>query len=419
MSAKDGSDGFEFHCELTQTLRSMEPDTWNRLQQREKTELRYGWLKNEALKTASAILRNDAPEMYRGIDLACERLGVEEQVTASRVEGIETPSCQVIRVSDRIDLVLTGDVEELLNSNEFLALVGRQLGQVHLWQAQDGGVWVAEQILSTTCQEPNASESWHETLRLHHLYSEIYCDRWAYRAAEDFHAVVASIQKLSLDDALCEPATILDKVNKALGLAGSEATSDMALPDIPELPDIQIRALAIDWWYRGSEGFDEQLVDLVEGREDLSGLSLLKQGHWQRWTRDALVHLLKPAWRRTRLTLNHAGLFYSGNDLPESAQQSVESLDRQIRSASESMREYACYLLLDFSMCDSQIKEVALAQALEWAQRWGCESLFQEIARRELRLRKSQVDALLNEAATILAEAERHSLDPANSESKK
>ena len=88
MSAKDGSDGFEFHRELTQTLRSMEPDTWNRLQQREKTELRYGWLKNEALKTASAILRNDASEMHRGIDLACERLGVEEQVTASRAEGI-------------------------------------------------------------------------------------------------------------------------------------------------------------------------------------------------------------------------------------------------------------------------------------------------------------------------------------------
>ena len=83
------------------------------------------------------------------------------------------------------------------------------------------------------------------------------------------------------------------------------------------------------------------------------------------------------------------------------------------------MREYACYLLLDFSMCDSQMKEVALAQALEWAKRWGCESLFQEIARRELRLRKSQVDALINEAATILAEAERHSFDPANSESKK
>ncbi|MED5576776.1 MAG: hypothetical protein VX757_04650, partial [Planctomycetota bacterium] len=185
------------------------------------------------------------------------------------------------------------------------------------------------------------------------------------------------------------------------------------------LSDIQIRALAVDWWRRGSEGFDEQLVDLVEGREDLSGLSLLKRGHWQRWTRDALVHLHKPAWRRTRLTLNHAGLFYSGNDLPDSAQQSVESLDRQIRSASESMREYACYLLLDFSMCDSQMKEVALAQALEWAKRWGCESLFQEIARRELRLRKSQVDALINEAATILAEAERHSFDPANSESKK
>ena len=413
MSAKDVSEGFEFHRELTQTLRSMEPDTWSRLLQREKSEPRYGWLQNGALKTASAILRNDAPEIYRGIDLACERLGVEEKVTASRSEEIETPSCQVTRNHDGIELVLTGAVEELLNFNEFLALVGRQLGQVQLWEAQDGSVWVAEQILTTACQEPNASESWQETLRLHHLYSEIYCDRWAYCASKDFHAVVASIQKLSPDDSLSDLATILDKASEASGLVGSEATPNTALSDI------QIRALAVDRWHRGSEGFDEQLVDLVEGCEDLSGLSLLKQGHWQRWTRDALVHLLKPAWRRTSLTLNHAGLFYSDNDLPDVARQSMASLDRQIRSASESMREYACYLLLDFAMCDSQLKEVALAQALEWAKRWGCETLFQEIARRELRLRKSQIDALINEAATILTEAERHSRDPANSESKK
>ena len=54
----------------------------------------------------------------------------------------------------------------------------------YLWQAQDSGVG-REQILATTCQEPNA-RILARNPETAPLYSEIYCDRLAYRAAEDY-----------------------------------------------------------------------------------------------------------------------------------------------------------------------------------------------------------------------------------------
>jgi hypothetical protein len=70
------------------------------------------------------------------------------------------------------------------------------------------------------------------------------------------------------------------------------------------------------------------------------------------------------------------------------------------------MREYLCYLLLDFAVVDRDLEDVPLAAALDWSGRLEIEEQFEKLVVKELGIGKRQLNKLKKEAATMLANAE-------------
>ena len=400
-----------FHRELVRCLRELEPDTWEWFEKKQDDQAERDAIRLELLKRSVRLERADEPDLYQWVDLACERLGFDQQVILYRAQNYEQLNCSVIGLGDGAHLVFYGPVERQLEPAEFLAVIGHELGHAELWRGEEGAFLIAEQILDAWAQEPQASGAWLETSRLFRLYAEIYCDRAGYRASEDLPATVGALVKLETGAKSIQPLSYLKQAEEILSSDAQSSRGDSH-------PETYLRALALQWWTKdASDEVDQRLEKLIEGVGELTSLSVAQQPRWQQWTRDVLVHLLDPAWRKTDLTQAHARLFFEGETPPTRSSVSLADLDSQICTASESMLDYACYLLLDFVSCDRQVQEVALAQSLEWSRRWQCETRFQDLARRELRLRKSQIDALRKEAMNMLAKAEKQALQEMRRES--
>lgn len=67
-------------------------------------------------------------------------------------------------------------------------------------------------------------------------------------------------------------------------------------------------------------------------------------------------------------------------------------------------------MLLDFVTADRDLEELPLAAALVLAEKTGLKEQFLEIARRELRLRKKQLDTIDQDKEKLLAKANEDSV---------
>ena len=68
-----------------------------------------------------------------------------------------------------------------------------------------------------------------------------------------------------------------------------------------------------------------------------------------------------------------------------------------------SLRDYFCYLMLDFVTVDRDLSEVALAATLVLSRRLGLHERFAELAQKELSLGKKAFAKIDKEAETLLA----------------
>jgi hypothetical protein len=70
------------------------------------------------------------------------------------------------------------------------------------------------------------------------------------------------------------------------------------------------------------------------------------------------------------------------------------------------LRDYLCYLLLDFTTVDRELGDVALSAAIVLARRLGIDKRFAELAQKELALGKKAFAKIDKDAEAILARTE-------------
>ena len=76
-----------------------------------------------------------------------------------------------------------------------------------------------------------------------------------------------------------------------------------------------------------------------------------------------------------------------------------------LRTDDVPMQDYYSYVLLDFVTADRDLEELPLAAALLLAENLGLKERFFEIAKRELRLRKRQLESIDQNKENLLAQA--------------
>jgi hypothetical protein len=293
-------------------------------------------------------------------------------------------------------VVLSGPILNLLNANEFKSVLGHELAHHHLWGRDNGEFHVADRLLQAVAHDPRAATSHEQSARRYQLYTEIFADRGSLCVTGEVHPVVAGLVKVQTGLSQVSAAGYLRQAAEIFA-KGNVATEGFSHPEL------FIRAQALALWQDQREVAGPMIRNMIEGTAAMYDLDLIGQAQLAAATRRLLESLLRPRWFQTPAVLGHAKLFFTDFQ-PGSGSDPV--LLEGLKSGDAKLREYLCYLLLDFATADPDLDELPLAAALAMSQQLELDAQFEKLAAKELKMKVRDVRKLKEQAAGLLAKAE-------------
>jgi hypothetical protein len=210
--------------------------------------------------------------------------------------------------------------------------------------------------------------------------------------------VVAGLVKIQTGLAQVSAASYLKQAEEIFGNGdGHIATEGLSHPEA------FIRARALALWLADRATATEPVGRMIEGTTVLDELDLSGQKRLTTATRQLLARLLQPKWFQTPAVLGHVRLFFS--DFQPGPIEST-ALNDALKQSDAKLREYFCYVLLDFARIDAELEELPLVAALDLSRQLELEAQFEKLAARELKLKVRDVRKLKDQAAELLAKAE-------------
>lgn len=384
-----------YHEAVRDYLRSEEPEVWDWFASHGVRAEQAEAVRFDLLKSTYRVDRETKPHWYAAAEETAEKLSLAVPVTIYQAQNPMGLNASLAYVPNEAHLVLHGPVGEKLTAAEFRALVAHELSHLLLWQAWDGEYLIVDQLLSALTHDSRAETSHFAAARLFALYNEVFCDRGSLLVTEDLLPVVAMLVKVS---------TELEDVSAASYLRQADEIFNKGTAKAAELthPEAFIRARALKLWADGDTEADRKIELMIEGTPALDELDLLAQKNVAGWTRRLIDTFLNRKWMQTEPVLAHARLFFD-DYVPAGRPADDRDLAEAIKTQDKPLQDYYCYVLLDFVTADRDLEEMPLAAALVLTDKLGLKDRFMEIAKRELRLRKKQLNRLDQQKDELLA----------------
>jgi hypothetical protein len=386
-----------YHEAIRDYLRTEEAEVWrwyasNKVRAEQAEAVRF-----ELLKSTYRVDRASQPNLYTAAESVAEKLGLAVPMTIYQAQNPVGLNASLAYVPDEAHIVLHGPVAAKLSESELGALLGHELSHLLLWRCADGEYLIVDQMLAALTNDAAAETPHFASARLWRLHNEIYCDRGALAAVGDPLVVVAMLLKVH---------TQLDEVNAESYLRQAEEIFSQGRGHVrtEELthPEAFIRTRAVKLWADGDPEADAKIREMIEGRPVLADLDLLGQRRVGGLTRRLVDVLLSRPALQTESVLAHARLFFE-DYVPPSDLLEDPALADDLRTADAAMQDYYCFVLLDFVTADRDLEELPLAAALGLSEKLGLRDRFAEIAQRELRLRKKQLEKIDDDKQRLLA----------------
>jgi hypothetical protein len=292
--------------------------------------------------------------------------------------------------------VFSGPVLTLLNAQELKSVIGHELAHYHLWSRDEGEFHIADRLIQAVASDPRAAGSHEQTARRFQLYTEIFADRGSLCVTGDVHPVVAGLVKVQTGLTHVSAPGYLKQAEEIF-VKGNVATEGLSHPET------FIRARALALWREHREGSMADIARMIEGAMALDELDLIGQTRLTRDSRRLLEYFLQPKWFQTTAVLGHAKLFFP-NFAP--AQTRDATVVEGLKFTDAKLREYCCYLLLDFVTADPELEDMPLAAALDLSRQLEIDAPFEKLAAKELKMKVRDVRKLKDQAAEMLAKAE-------------
>jgi hypothetical protein len=383
-----------YHAALVNYLKAEEPETWAWFGSAQAQAEYAESLRVELLKQAYRLDAVAYPDLFAALADARARLGVTAPVTLYQSQSNRQLNATLLYLPDEAHIVFEGGLLQLLNPGELRSVLGHELAHHVLWNTTPAQL--ADRVVHAMAADSRAEPSHVETARLMRLYTEIYADRGALRVAGDPAVVISGLVKL---------ATGLPQVDVPSYVRQAEeifAKSKVKTDEVSH-PDLFIRARALTLWAENAPEADREIVRMIEGERVLDRLDLLGQQRMTGLTLRWLQHFLRPAWIRTEAVRAQARLFFPDFDFAPEAAKDVALLD-ELRGASLSVRDYFCYLLLDFCAVDAELELEPLRAAFALTGELGWDERLESLAVKELKLKKREAQQLRAEVRAALAE---------------
>jgi hypothetical protein len=162
-------------------------------------------------------------------------------------------------------------------------------------------------------------------------------------------------------------------------------------------PETFIRARALTLWAENAPNLDTEIARMIEGDTALDKLDLVAQSRLTALTQRWLRLFLRPAWFRTDAVRAHVKLFFPDFDFAPDGH-ADDALLTTLRESENSVRDYFCYLLLDFAAVDPDLEHKPLRAAFELTSLVGWDERFESLIVKELKLKKREAQRLRAEA---------------------
>jgi hypothetical protein len=378
-----------YHEALAGYLQTHEKEVWKWMSDSQAKADYAEELRLELLKHTYRLEPTSHPEVFAALERAKAVHCPEATVALYQSQHSHSLNAEIYFLPGEAHVVFVGNVLQLLTPAELLAVLGHELAHYRLWQVDGGRYFVADRVTQAMAADPRATNSHLETARLWRLYTEIYADCGSLAVTGDVAPVVSGLVKLATGLAQVDPAAYMQQAEEIF------ARTKIRTESVSH-PETFIRTRAARLRHEAHPELEREVGRMIEGEARLDRLDLLGQAHHAALTRRWFDALLAQPELQTDATRAQARLFFPDFEFPTGAPD--PNLPADLAEAADSVRDYFCYLLLDFSLADPELEEEPMKAGYRLAQRCGWAERLEALAVKELKFKKRDAKRQREEA---------------------
>lgn len=370
------------HYGLVDWLRQEETNVWDWFAENERDSTDAEQVRLSLLRDTYRLDATAHPDVFREIEAACKALEIRVQVFAYQAQHSTETNAAVCHLPGEAHVIFSGPILSLLSPDELRGVIGHELAHHHLWQMEDGALFLADRILQSAASHPAAESAHAQSARVWRLATELFADRGAYLAAGSLETAVAGLVKVTTGLSHVSAKSYLEQAEELF--SKSKWKTDQFTH-----PETFIRARALQLWVEKDESLDETISRMLAFDEELDDLTLVQQAEMAALTRRFLAHLLEPIWFQTDAVLAHARLFFC-----EFKPATDGSILKELANRPISHREFFTQLLLDFCAIDPDLEDEPIKRSIGFARDLECLGAFEKLLTRELKVKAKDLKKL-------------------------
>jgi len=384
---------FPFHQKLRDYFKK-QTKTWAWFSDIKTMTSQSETFKTDLLKNSYRIDQEIEPKIYEILEIAKNKLGVLIPITIYQSQHIENNNASIVILEKEAHLVMSGTLLKLLDESELLALLSHELSHISLFQTENGDFEITNRIINSISNDSSSELYYNETARIYQLYTELYCDLGAFKVCGDIQTVISTLVKINTGLDKISPESYLKQANEILSRieAGSEGETH---------PEIYIRAKSLELYQESPVDYFSKIETIVNGKKDIYQLNLFSKEEVSNTTKELIDVILKPKWTQSEHNIILYKQYYQTYNRKSDAFITPE-FKLNIENSKKSLKDYYSYVMLDFALCDNELKDPFLGHILDISEQIGLEENLKAILKKELSLSDKAYKEMHTKCATEL-----------------